>query len=102
MTEQLNFNQSPIYTHPSIRDLSANELHERLTRLRNRRLVAALEFRSKKLDRLDKEGTKLSEQWGKLVDRLSSKIAKLEEDIDKVDDELKKLEKLSNQIKVLE
>ena len=97
-----SFTQGELYTHPSIRDLSQDQLRERLTRIRNRRLVAAIEFKTKQHVRLDNEGGKLAEQWTKLRDRLSTKLAKWEEEADKIDEELQKLEKLSNQLSLLD
>lgn len=96
------FTKGSIYTHPSIRDLTQDALRERLNRIRNRRLVAALEFKTKQHVRLDSEGSKLSEQWARLRDRISTKLAQMEETVDKIDDELLKLEKLSNQLKNLD
>ena len=96
------FTKGSIYTHPSLRDLTQDQLHERLSRIRNRRLVAALEFKTKQHVRLDSEGSKLSEQWSKLRDRISTKLAQMEEAVDKIDDDLLKLEKLSNQLKNLD
>lgn len=96
------FQKGELYTHPSLRDLSQDGLRERLNRIRNRRLVAAIEFRSKQHTRLDSEGSKLSDQWNKLRDSLSTKLAQWEEAADKIDEGLQKLEKISNQMKLLE
>lgn len=98
----LTFQTSPIYTHPNIRDLTSNELHQRLEIIRNRRLITALEFQSAQAKRLDKEGDKLGEKWSKLRDRISTRIAKATEEVQKAEKELQQLIAISNQIANLE
>lgn len=98
----LTFQNGPIYTHPNIRQLTAEELHNRLDVIRNRRLITAIEFQSAQAKRLDKEGDKLSEKWSKLRDRVSTRIAKATEEIEKAEKELQQLTAISNQLFILE
>lgn len=98
----LTFQTSEIYTHPNIRQLSIDQLHDRLTIIRNRRLITAIEFQSAQAKRLDKEGDKLSEKWSKLRDRISTRIAKATEEVEKAEKDLQQLTAISNQLAVLE
>lgn len=101
-TSDLTFTSSPLYTHPTIRSLSSEELHERLGAIRVRRLLVAREFQSNQLKRLDKEGSKLSEKWTKLSARIETRLNKVTDEIIKAEKELEELGRLSNQTSLLE
>lgn len=93
---------TPLYTHPNIRDLAHDKLAERLDIIRGKRLVAAQEFRTQLALRLEKEHTKLGEQWERLAASMSKRVEALKEAVDKFDADLNKLQQISNQMKVME
>lgn len=101
MTE-LTFQQNELYTHPSIRQLTAEQLDQRLSAIRSRRLITAIEFQTAQNKRLDKEGGKLSEKWAKTRDAISTKLARAQEDIEKAEKLLEQLAAISSQLTILE
>jgi len=101
-TETLTFNQDAVYTHPNIRNLTHDQLHQKLDMIRNKRLITAMEFKTAQEKRMDKEGLKLSEQWAKLRDRTLTRMAKVNEELDKAEGEIRKLIEISNQLSHLE
>lgn len=94
--------ETPLYTHPNIREKTHDELLARLDQIRSRRLVAALEFKAAEQNRLEKEHGKLTTQWETLASKLSKKEYALREEIEKFEKDLNKLIQIHNQMKVLE
>lgn len=94
--------EGTIYTHATIREVTHSELVERLTRIRQRRLIAAIEFKSASQLRIAKEHAKLVEKWEKLAAKLSKVEYSIVEQIDKFEKEINQLIQISNQAKILE
>ena len=70
-----------VYQHPNIRDLSMNDLLDRLDNIRNRRLLAALDYRQAHEAKMLKLGTKLAQQWEDLDEKNRLKMLKITNDI---------------------
>lgn len=97
-----SFASTVLYTHPSIRDLTSAQLHDRLAAIRQRRLITAVEFQTAQTKRLDKEGNKLSDKWTKLSLRIDARLLSANEAIKKAEQELQELGRISNQLSILE
>lgn len=97
-----NFPSGQLYTHPNIRNLTASQLHDRLSQIRQRRLITAVEFQTAQTKRLDKEGNKLSEKWTKLAARIEARLLTANEAVKKAEHELEELGRISNQLSILE
>jgi len=91
-----------IYSHPTIHEKTHDELLFRLDQIRNRRLVAAIEYRTAAEKRMEKENAKLTDQWEKLRDRLQAKIIKLDMDINDIEKGIQKMTEISHKIKLTE
>jgi ABC-type Fe3+-hydroxamate transport system substrate-binding protein len=96
------FQQSEVYTHPNIRNLTVDQLHARLTATRQRRLITAIEFQSAQTKRIDKEGSKLSDQWLKAHDQTLTQLAHATAAVEKAEKLIAKMQQLSNQLAVIE
>jgi hypothetical protein len=70
-----------IYNHPKLRDLSQTELYERLEDVRNRRLLAAMDFKDAHTKKMMKLGHKLASQWEDLNQKNLVKLHKIDEAI---------------------
>jgi hypothetical protein len=68
-----------IYNHPKLRDLSHADLHDRLDNIRNRRLLAAMDWKDAHTAKMIKLGTKLAEQWQDLDDKNRLRLYKIDE-----------------------
>ena len=75
--------QSPIYDHPTIRSLKHDELTERLQQIRDRRLVAAIQYESVRKTKLEKLSLSLMDKWEKQDERNRLALIKIDEAIDK-------------------
>jgi hypothetical protein len=77
--------QTPIYNHPTLRSLTHEKLVERLQQIRDRRLVAAIQYEAIRKTKVEKLSLALREKWEKQNDRNNIALAKIDEMIDKLD-----------------
>jgi hypothetical protein len=91
-----------IYNHPNIRELAHDELIDRLSDIRNRRLLAALDFKAAHEERMQKLSTKFSEQYEKSYERIRLRLLKMADDIDRTDSDINKLIALSHKLTMTE
>lgn len=87
-----------IYSHPTLREVSHEELIFRLDNIRNRRLVAALEHKALSAAKKEKVTIKLRSQYEKLLDDIRRQLNKLDEGMEKVDRSLGKLVELGHRM----
>lgn len=98
----LTFDDNALYTPPDIRKVEIATLSNRLETVRQRRLIAAVEYQKKATARVDKEANKFAEQYTKLRERLEKKMTSIREDLDAFDRDLNKLIDLSNKLAITE
>lgn len=85
MTEQIVEDTGPvgkmpaIYNHPKLREMSQSELYDRLQDARNRRLLAALDYKDAQTKKMLKQGNKLATQWEDTNQKALQKLAKIDE-----------------------
>lgn len=91
-----------VYRHPNIRDLSQSELLDRLDNIRNRRLLAALDYREAHAAKMTKLGTKLAEQWEDLDEKNRLKIIKINELIGALEKAVEKQQLLHHKLTLAE
>lgn len=94
--------ETPLYTHPDIRNQTSTAYMEKLTRLRQRRLVAALEHRNLAMKKIEAEKSKLGSKWVKLEARLAKKLVSIEDDLIKLERDLETLAQYNHQIAFME
>lgn len=85
-----------MYNHPDIRTQTHDQMRFRLDQIRNRRLVAAIEFKSVQDAKTEKLDAKLGDQWEKLSIRCAKKLEKINEELNDIDQILKKLVDLNH------
>lgn len=91
-----------IYTHPSLRTSKHEWLLERLQQIRDRRLVIALQYESKRVDKLTRLNTQLSQQYEKQDERNRLDLAKVDELIDKLDRGISKQIEIGHKLAITE
>jgi hypothetical protein len=91
-----------LYTHPTLREQNHNDLRFRLEQIRNRRLVAAIEYKQNSDIKREKASNKLLSQYRAQSETLRRKLVKIDEDIEKFDRALDKLITMSHQMSLLE
>ena len=101
-TEAVATTAPPLYTHPTLRTTTQEELAGRLEAIRARRLVAAIEFKSAEANRLAREHATLGAKWTALASKLSKHEYAIREQIEKFEKELNQLIQLNNQMATLE
>lgn len=77
--------QSPLYTHPTLRSSKHEWLLNRLQQTRDRRLVTALQYESVRVDKLSRLNATLSAQYEKIDERNRLDLAKVDELLDKLE-----------------
>ena len=91
-----------IYTHPHIRELAHKQLLDRLQNIRDRRLVAALQYVASEREKNLKMGTKLHQQWLIQGEKNRVKLAKIDDMIDQVDKAIRKQVEISHNLALVE
>lgn len=91
-----------VYRHPNIRDLSQSELLDRLDNIRNRRLLAALDYREAHAAKMTKLGTKLAEQWEDLDEKNRLKLVKINEMISALEKAVEKQQLIHHKLTMAE
>lgn len=76
---------TPIYEHPNIYALTHEQLLDRLQQIRDRRLVAAIQFEAVRKTKLERLSAKLQQQWEAQNLRNQSALDKIDEAIDRLD-----------------
>ena len=94
--------KEPIYNHPNIKSLRHQDLIDRLEDIRNRRLLAALDFKAAKEAKMARLADKLKEQYDKLEQKILVKLSKVESDINMLDNDINKLISISHKTALME
>lgn len=74
-----------LYEHPDIRSISHQQLLDRLQQIRDRRLVAAIQFEAVRKTKLERLSAKLQSQWEQQNQRNLIALEKIDEAIDRLD-----------------
>lgn len=77
--------ETAIYTHPTIHSITHEQLLNRLQQIRDRRLVAAIQFEAVRKTKLEKLSAKLQQQWETQNQRNLVALQKIDEAIDRLD-----------------
>lgn len=91
-----------VYQHPNIRDISMSELLDRLDVIRNRRLLAALDYRQAHEAKMMKLGTKLAAQWEDLDEKNRLKVKKINEMIEALEKAVEKQQLIHHKLTMAE
>lgn len=94
--------KSQLYTHPNIREKTHEQLLFRLDIIRNRRLVAAIEYKADSDRKRAQISAKLLSQYAALNDRNRLKLNKIFEMIEDVDRSIGKQIELSHKMSIVE
>lgn len=94
--------ESPLYNHPTLRSISHDALVERLQQIRDRRLVAAIQYESVRKTKLEKLSLSLREKWEKQDERNRLALIKIDEMIDKFDASLRKQIQIAHDLTLTE
>jgi multidrug resistance efflux pump len=97
MTEET---EGEIYTHPNIREIAHEELIFRLDNIRNRRLVAAIEYKALATAKKEKATAKLRSQYEALSDKIRRNLNKVDEQMETIDRDLGKLVELGHRMSI--
>ncbi len=108
MTDQIVEDTGPvgpmpkIYNHPKLREMSQSELYDRLQDVRNRRLLAALDYKEAQTLKMLKLGSKLATQWEDTNQKALQKLAKVDEMITALEKLTEKMIGSSHKLKMTE
>lgn len=91
-----------LYTHPTLRSAKHEWLLNRLQQTRDRRLVVALQFESKRVDKLTRLNAQLSAQYEKQDDRNRLDLAKVDELLDKIERGISKQIEIAHKLSLTE
>lgn len=94
--------EGKLYTHPTIREKTHDQLLFRLEAIRNRRLMAAIEYKADSDRKRALASAKLLSQYQALNDRNRQKLNRIEELIEDIDRSIGKQIELSHKINLME
>lgn len=77
--------ETTLYSHPTIREATHDELTARLQQIRDRRLVAAIQYEQVRKTKVEKLDARLREQWEKQDERNRLALLRVDEAIDRLD-----------------
>ncbi len=89
-----------IYSHPKLEQLTLDQLRLRLDAIRNRRLIAAINFKTTAEQRISVYNSKVGDQRDRLVLKTQRDIDAVDEKIAKIEEAISKIISLDNQLKV--
>lgn len=93
---------SPLYNHPTLRSSSHEFLTERLQQLRDRRLVAAIQYEAVRKTKVERLNASLREKWERQNERNRLSLAKIDEAIDKFEASVRKQAQISHDLDLTE
>ena len=102
MTENTNSPASPLYNHPTLRSSSHEFLSERLQQIRDRRLVAAIQFEAVRKTKVERLNLSLREKWERQNERNRLALTKIDEAIDKFEASMRKQMDIAHNIALTE
>ena len=91
-----------IYTHPTLRTKSHDQLLIRLQGIRDRRLLAAIEHKSAADARQAKLADKIADQWEKLNERNKNKLAKISQELSDLEASINRQIELGHKLSIVE
>lgn len=86
---------------PTIRDCTREQVEAHIEQVRNRRMLAAIEFHNTKNMKLSQAGGKIQDRLDKQLDMLEKEIGNLERAEIKVTDRLNTIEALKQELGVI-
>lgn len=93
---------SELYSHPRLREITHEQLLQRLEAIRDRRLITAIAFKNAEEKKAAKLAAQLDEKWQKLDERARRYLEKAEEELDKADRTIKQMVETSNHLVLAE
>jgi hypothetical protein len=95
-------NDTTLYSHPTIREKSHDFLLNRLQQIRDRRLVAAIQYEQVRKGKVEKLEASLKAKWEKQDERNRLLLLKIDEAIDKLDVGIRKQHMIASDLTLTE
>lgn len=92
----------PLYQHPNMRDMTADQLHTMIEAKRQQRLITAVEVNNARQKKLTKMAAKDQERYNKIGDRAVTRLAKIADMLAQCDADLIQMQRLSSNIGLVE